>query len=178
MYNNPHKISEGSSIKGMIIPIVIVFLVVIGIVWGAIKYDAHKVAKEINMPSRETAMLCTTDMATQFHIHPELKIVIDGVEQAIPSEIGITDGCMHPLHTHDTTGKIHVESPVKKDFTLGDLFAVWNKPFDATHILDKTTDATHVIEVTINDKPVTTFENTVLVDLDKIVITYRENKVK
>ena len=29
------------------------------------------------MTSREIALACTTDMATQFHIHPELAIVIN-----------------------------------------------------------------------------------------------------
>ena len=174
MYNNPNKIDGGSNIRGIIIPIIIVFLVVIGIVWGALTMDKKKVEKEVNMSSRETALLCTTDMATQFHIHPELTIVIDGETQVIPTDIGIKPNCMNSIHTHDATGKIHVESPVKKDFTLGDFFAVWEKPFDKDHILDKTVDANHVIEVTVNDKPVTTFENTVLVDLDKIVITYKK----
>ena len=33
---------------------------------------------------------------------------------------------MHILaHTHDSTGIIHIESPLKRDFTLGQFFDVW-----------------------------------------------------
>lgn len=40
----------------------------------------------------------------------------------------------NPIHTHDDTGIIHIESPVKRDFTLADFFAVWNKPFSKDQI--------------------------------------------
>lgn len=120
----------------------------------------------------EIAMTCTTDMATKFHIHPQLAILIDGVRQDIPAQIGITNGCMNPLHTHDATGTIHVESPVKLDFTLADFFAVWGKTFNQNQILDSKTDDTHTITMTVNGKPSTEFENLVLKDGDLIVISY------
>jgi hypothetical protein len=73
---------------------------------------------------------------------------------------------MHPLHTHDTTGKLHVESPVERDFTLGDFFTVWEKPFDRTHILDFTGE----VSMTVNGVKVDTYENTILNDGDEIII--------
>ncbi len=147
------------------------FLVYLG---GVVKKENPPVAaeKEVTQTSRETAMICTTDMATEFHIHPMLKIVIDGIEQTIPADIGITEDCMHPLHTHDATGKIHVESPVQKDFTLGDFFAVWGKDFSSTKILDSIADGNAMITVTVNGTSVDTFENTILHDNDQIVISY------
>lgn len=78
----------------------------------------------------EVALSCTTDMATQYHVHSELSMVIDGVAQTVPAEIGVTRGCMRPLHTHDADGVIHIESPVKRDFTLGDFFLVWGQSMD------------------------------------------------
>ncbi len=121
-------------------------------------------------------MLCTTDMATQFHIHPYLKIFINGQPQEIPADIGITNGCMHPLHTHDISGKIHVESPEKRDFTLSDFFAVWYKTFTKDQILDSNVDATHAIRETINGNQTQDYENTVLRDGDQIIIYYEEKK--
>ena len=67
--------------------------------------------------NREIALTCTTDMATEFHIHSILKIVINGENQAIPANIGVSPNCMMSLHTHDDNGTIHVESPEKRDFT-------------------------------------------------------------
>lgn len=123
---------------------------------------------------RAIVMGCTTDMATQFHIHPELTILIDGEKQAIPKDIGIASGCMHPLHTHDDSGVIHVEAPVKADFTLGDFFAVWGRPFDKDHVLDKTADADHEVRLLVNGELSQDYGALVLKDKDKIMISYQK----
>jgi hypothetical protein len=137
---------------------------------------AKAAADDAAKSNRDVVMSCTTDMATQFHVHPELVIMIDGVKHEVPANIGIVNGCMHPLHTHDASGTIHVESPVKRDFTLGDFFAVWGRPFDATHLLDRTADADHAVTETVNGKPTTDLENTVLRDRDKIVLSFGKKR--
>ena len=142
------------------------------LVWGRIAGDSAK-AKRTN---REVALACTTDMATKFHIHPQLEIIIDGQKQEIPVNIGITNFCMNALHTHDTSGVIHVESPEKRDFTVADFFAVWGKPFSKDQILDSKADDTHMIKVTVDTVEVDSYENTVLRDGEKIVISYEIKK--
>ena len=122
--------------------------------------------------NREVALLCTSDMATQFHIHPVLKIFINGKEHVIPANIGIQPGCMNSLHTHDASGTLHVEAPEKRDFTLADFFAVWNQPFTPDQILDYKVDATHQIRVTVNGAQVDTYENTILRDKDQVIVSY------
>ncbi len=122
--------------------------------------------------TRDVALACTTDMATQFHIHPHLDIIINGQPQLIPANIGITPACLSALHTHDTSGTIHVESPEQRDFTLGDFFAVWHQPFNQNQILEYKTDQTHVIQETVNGRTVQSFEQTILHDGDQIVIAY------
>ncbi len=122
--------------------------------------------------AREVALTCTTDMATKFHIHPNLEIRFDGEVQTMPADVGILPNCMYSLHTHTADGILHVEAPEKKDFTLSDFFAVWDKPFSKTEILDKKTGDTHRIRVTVNGEEVSTYEHTLLVDADKIVIFY------
>jgi hypothetical protein len=49
----------------------------------------------------------------------------------VPALIGIDARPVFfsPLHTHDATGVVHVESPVVKTFTLGHFFAVWGVRF-------------------------------------------------
>lgn len=119
----------------------------------------------VKLTNRELAMICTTDMATAFHIHPELTIMRDGTKEEIPANIGITVGCMNPLHTHDVSGVIHVESPQPRDFTLGDFFAVWKKPF---------VDENYTARVSVNGADVPTGEVTILRDKEKVVVTYEK----
>lgn len=65
------------------------------------------------------------------HIHAKLSLVIDGNKKTIPANVGINDTCMAEVHTHDASGKVHVEVPDgKTDRTLADFFAVWDKQLD------------------------------------------------
>jgi hypothetical protein len=74
---------------------------------------------------------CATSEA--YHIHSMLSIYQDGVRLAVPEGIGISS-CHYDLHTHDTTGVIHVETPVPKTFTLKQFFSLWGQPFSATQV--------------------------------------------
>ncbi len=62
------------------------------------------------------------------HIHSHLGVEVDGKAVTVPALIGIDENAqtISPLHTHDTSGIIHVESPVKATFTLGQFFTEWN----------------------------------------------------
>jgi hypothetical protein len=66
--------------------------------------------------------------ALAFHIHQHLDIFVDGkrVAGGVPALIGINDSAyITELHTHTPDGVIHVESPRKVDFTLGQFFGEW-----------------------------------------------------
>ena len=54
----------------------------------------------------------------------ELFVVMDRSPQLLPAGIGITPGCIRPLHTH-TEFVVSVEYPEERTFTLGDFFQVW-----------------------------------------------------
>ena len=61
-----------------------------------------------------------------FHIHQHLDVFVHGHPVEVPANIGIDPSVgIAVLHTHDATGVIHVESPERRDFTLGDFFDVW-----------------------------------------------------
>lgn len=64
---------------------------------------------------------------TALHIHQHLDLSVDGRRVTVPGGIGIDEsqGFISPLHTHDESGVIHVESPAVRTFTLGQFFAVW-----------------------------------------------------
>ena len=62
------------------------------------------------------------------HYHSHLDIFVDGKNVNVPSLIGINTGAQYitQLHTHDTRGVIHVESPKANDkYTLGQFMAEW-----------------------------------------------------
>ena len=62
-----------------------------------------------------------------YHSHPNLVITIGGVAQLLPLtfETGNDVGCARVMHTHDSTGVIHVETDQNVNYTLGDWFLIW-----------------------------------------------------
>jgi hypothetical protein len=74
---------------------------------------------------------------TELHIHQHLDLYVNGTKEAVPAQIGIITSpqvVFSPLHTHDTNGIIHVESPTVRSFTLGEFFDVWGVRFTPTCI--------------------------------------------
>jgi hypothetical protein len=70
------------------------------------------------------------------HIHAHISIYIDGQLSPLPQYIGIPQNansgqptCFYWLHTHDSTGIIHIEAPVNETFTLGEFLDEWNQQF-------------------------------------------------
>ncbi|MBB69720.1 MAG: hypothetical protein CMB28_01260 [Euryarchaeota archaeon] len=118
---------------------------------------------------------CLTDhnSSMQMHIHPYLTIVIDGEEYDIPSNAGIdTETCpsaMHMTHTHDNSGKLHVENYTKEDVPLEVFFDVWGKHFNETGIFDYRGGT---VEMTVNGTVSLDYENHILADKQNIVIFY------
>jgi len=92
---------------------------------------------------------------TALHIHAHLDVIADGTPVEVPADIGIDVPAqkISPLHTHDTTGVIHVESPTKSaTFTLGQFFDEWQVSLSPDHIGGLTTDSTHQLKVYVNGK--------------------------
>ncbi|HZR93372.1 MAG TPA: hypothetical protein VFA44_13305 [Gaiellaceae bacterium] len=73
---------------------------------------------------------------TVLHTHQHLDIVVGRTLLPVPAGIGIDahGAFITELHTHDTSGIIHVESPVRRTFTLGQFFDVWGLRFTRTCI--------------------------------------------
>jgi hypothetical protein len=86
---------------------------------------------------------CQTTEQTIFHIHAHLTIFVNGSPRQVPAGIGIpgaqgqttpngtfiTGGsCLYWLHTHAADGIIHIESPVHRTYTLGQVFDEWGQP--------------------------------------------------
>ena len=100
------------------------------------------------------------------HIHQSLNVLVNGKYISVPKNIGI-DSSLHkdhsldqygaegvtPLHTHDDSGTIHVESTVDRNYTLGEFLNIWGIDLN-----DKT------IKLTVDGIPVSDHRNHVLED--------------
>lgn len=98
------------------------------------------------------------------HIHPTLTISVDGTTEIVPANIGISSACMAEVHTHDATGKIHIESiETGRTFTLVDFYSVWGEKLERDG---------YTVLVTINGEMITDLSSRTLKDADAIGVTY------
>lgn len=107
------------------------------------------------------------------HWHPQLKIILNGVERGIPPQIGIGPGGHSQTHTHEGNGVIHLESnnPTKKIVTLGYFFDTWNKELSQECIFEYCVDKGE-LKMSVNGKENFDFDNYFMKDGDKIIIEY------
>jgi hypothetical protein len=69
-----------------------------------------------------------------YHIHAMVSVYRDGIRLGIPAHIGL-NGCTYEMHTHDpTTGVVHIETDVRKDFVLGQFFALWGQTLSRSSV--------------------------------------------
>jgi len=88
------------------------------------------------------------------HIHQHLDLYVNGRHVTVPALIGIDPGhFFSPLHTHDTSGILHVESPTESAFSLGQFFAVWGVPLSARRIGTLATAGGAQLRSWVNGRP-------------------------
>tara|TARA_B100000900_G_scaffold416232_1_gene450354 strand:- start:7050 stop:7541 length:492 start_codon:yes stop_codon:yes gene_type:complete len=112
------------------------------------------------------------------HTHSSLSIIINGNEQYIPQNVGIQDSkCpdgMRGIHTHDDSGRLHIETPSQIYAPLGAFFNIWGEVFDSDQILDNQVDDEHEIVMFVNGEINEDFENYLMQDNDVIEIHYQK----
>jgi hypothetical protein len=99
-------------------------------------------------------MTCRRSMAATdpYHIHVHVDIFVNGQQERIPAGAGIVpprvseqvpggtfvdsgnNDCLYWLHTHADDGIIHVESPTKQNFVLGQFFDIWRQPLGVDQV--------------------------------------------
>lgn len=151
------KTKKAKGRKGMLVWVVAMVLAV-GAGFGIFRYFIS--GADNTAGGLDVTKICVNHVGSGMHIHTDLRIGINESRQEIPANIGVSANCMRPLHTHDNTGKIHVEFPRQHNFTLGEFFKVWDKPFPGE------------ISITVNGEPNTEYENLILRDQDRIEIKY------
>ena len=116
--------------------------------------------------------VCLQDHSqNMMHYHATLSIVIRGESQVIPAETGVIPGCMRGIHTHDDTGKLHIETPEAMEARLEHFFLIWEQTFTPTQLLDTTVGEGESISLTVNGELVDDPRNHILEDGQELVLT-------
>jgi hypothetical protein len=82
---------------------------------------------------RPSELHALTMEGTVLHHHEHLDLYVNGTHETVPALVGIDQqaGFLTELHTHDASGIIHVESPARRSFTLGQFFCEWGVKLSA-----------------------------------------------
>lgn len=75
----------------------------------------------------EIGFPASAEEGTALHIHVHVSMFADGKKLEVPADIGVDaqGRFMSPVHSHDASGVLHVESATKRTFTVGEILAVW-----------------------------------------------------
>ncbi len=108
------------------------------------------------------------------HIHPRLAVYVRGEEVEIPVNIGIDPSqppeMMAGLHTHDSSGLIHVENAAEP--TLAQFFQIWGVPFSADGLGPHEAGGGEEVRMWVDGKPSREFGELVLEDGQEVVVAY------
>jgi hypothetical protein len=115
-------------------------------------------------PSAAGGIQCKPVEQLAYHIHAHLAVFDDGRLYMLPGGVGIPGSqeeesqygpvavggkCYFWLHTHTSDGVIHIESPTRTIYTLGDFFDVWRQPLTG----DRVASLRGKITAFVNGKP-------------------------
>lgn len=92
------------------------------------------------------------------HTHQQISVYVHGIRMTVPSGIGIHESApafISPIHTHDETGIIHVESPTVERFTLGQFFDIWGVRLDAACVGGYCTEGENTLTIFVQGEPYT-----------------------
>jgi len=116
-----------------------------------------------------------SEEGTALHAHQHLDLFIKGKTVTVPAFIGINvqERYITPIHTHDTTGEIHIESPTFQTFTLGQFFDIWGVRFSSKCIGSSCEDQQNSMKVFVNGNAVAGDPRSIeLTDHQEIVVAY------
>ena len=132
-------------------------------------------------PDWEVLEVCLADHSGGInHIHATLSLSINGENVPIPEDVGIRDSVcpngMRGVHTHDATGRLHIETPGEMNVTVGAFFAIWGEKFDDSHILGQVANENKEVVMFVNGTQNFEYENYVMENNAVIEIQYRDRE--
>lgn len=128
-----------------------------------------------HLPQRLAALRLPPNGDESYHIHAHLAVYIDGRPVPVPANVGISaaEGLESPMHTHDTTGVIHIEASAPSDaFTLGAFFDIWGVKLTGDTLGGYRAGDGKSVQVFVNGSPVADGSAYVLHRQDDVVVAY------
>ena len=123
---------------------------------------------------------CQNSEQLNYHVHAHLTIYVNGQNFPLPTNLGIASdqSCFYWLHTHDSSGVIHIEAPSERTFTLNTFFQEWSARFpQMTYPTELDSTAGWVVYV--DGKPYTgDFHSITLVAHKLITLAYNSPGIK
>lgn len=108
------------------------------------------------------AGLSTASQETlEYHYHAHLDILVNGTAVPVAAGVGFAfDRSGQPtgissLHTHDSTGVIHIESPAARAYTLGQFFTEWGVLLGPGRLGGLASGPSGTLQVFVNGRPFT-----------------------
>lgn len=115
---------------------------------------------------------------TGYHVHAVLRIYDEGKQIEVPSQIGIDqeESYLAPLHTHDTSGIVHMEATEPYPFKLSQFFVVWGVKFSNTQLGALKTGGGKELALYANGNKVANPVEYVMKPHDRLVLDYGNPK--
>ncbi len=110
-----------------------------------------------------------------YHVHAHLAIYVNGSPVTVPANVAISaaDQIEAPMHTHDTSGVIHIEaSQPSNAFTLGAFFDLWGVTFSANQLGSYQDSSGSTVQVYVNGHRIADPAHYALRPHDDIVVGY------
>ena len=111
----------------------LIVVLMIGLTLTSTSSASQHISTQIPLGYRDPSAVCSYGPSTRMHIHMHLSIYVNNERVIIPGGVGIHVGqgrtCYYWLHTHNSSGVVHVEAPGPHTFLLGDFLAIWKKHF-------------------------------------------------
>ena len=143
--------------------------------------DDNKRETDNSYLKSEICYYALNGIVADHHYHLQLNITIIEERIEVPMNIGFekdSDGntiFLHPIHTYDNSGRIHVETTKNATAELGFFFDIWGKDFSNNKILNYTSNDEYSIDIYMNGNIISTYEKTVLEPYSFIEIIYKRN---
>ena len=121
--------------------------------------------QQLNLPTESDAA---------YHIHAHLSVYVNGKNVGVPAQVGIDPQgqFLAPLHTHDGSGVIHMESSQTYPFKLGQFFDVWGVKFTNSQLGGYQAGNGNVVSTYVNGQPIADGPNYVMKPHDLIIVGY------
>jgi hypothetical protein len=126
------------------------------------------------LASRLAALKLPAQSDSGYHIHAMLRVYVNGTQVPVPANVGIDPNAtsLAPLHTHDTSGIIHIEATERYPFTLGQFFTIWGLKFTRSQLGGYVAGHGEALSVYANGQPVQNPAGYVMNPHDDIVVGY------